>query len=604
MAGGKETPRQKMIGMMYLVLTALLALQIKDAVLEKFVLIENGLKESNVALSDYNNAVLADIQSDVVNQGNKTGDQAVAKAAQNIRNYTNGLISDIQQIKVEVGQVSSGSTDPEDVYQRSVLKKYEEQSNLMVNKGKADELKGKLDQYPQQVNAALSTLGKEVMSAGWARSLAIDANDIDFYKNNQEEKKKGYAEFNFYKAPLASVLAQLTFYENQLYSKEGEVLNYLADLVGSGVTASPDDVPDLGGLAPVAANESSSAEEEPAEQPDNTPSSTPSSTNNGGGTADNSITADDKLTGQFAGIDYAQATILSPNNTVTAGLDFEAQALLTLGNSALQPEIRLNGEAIDVVNGRGMIKIPARAASSEYDANDLAEKSFEIEIEAADGSGGTITRKTIHNYSVARPVIKVESKSVQVLYRDCANDVNINVPSLGPAYNPSFTLSAGSYKKGPTKGNIIISPAGNEVRLGVSSSGQFIDNVVFPVRSAPSPEMNVLPNGATYKPEEGLKGALNNLVLSFSVDADWKASFPDDASFLASKGTVLIQQGTQVVRTINISSPLTSIDMKPYRNLLTPGTNVIVKLEEVTRINFDNKQIKSPKFANATISIR
>jgi hypothetical protein len=36
MAGGKETPRQKMIGMMYLVLTALLALQIKDTVLEKF----------------------------------------------------------------------------------------------------------------------------------------------------------------------------------------------------------------------------------------------------------------------------------------------------------------------------------------------------------------------------------------------------------------------------------------------------------------------------------------------------------------------------------------------------------------------------------------
>ena len=36
MAGGKETPRQKMIGMMYLVLTALLALQVSNAVLEKF----------------------------------------------------------------------------------------------------------------------------------------------------------------------------------------------------------------------------------------------------------------------------------------------------------------------------------------------------------------------------------------------------------------------------------------------------------------------------------------------------------------------------------------------------------------------------------------
>lgn len=603
MAGGKETPRQKMIGMMYLVLTALLALQIKDAVLEKFVLIENGLEEANIAIYDYNEEILEEIKSDVVNQGNKTGDQAVAKAAEAVRGYTNAMIEYIKGIKTEIGQVSSGSTDKEEVYQRAVLKKYEEQSNIMVNQGRAEELKSKLDEFPEQVNAGIGLLGKGVMNEEWAESLAIDANDIDFYKNNQEEKKKDYAHFNFYKAPLASVLAQLTFYENQLYTKESEVLNFLARQIGSGVTVSPDDIPEqLGSLAPVAAAAVEEKEEEPTDPGTTPPANTPPSGANGG--SDTSISQDDILTRQFAGIDYAQATILSPNNTVTAGLEFEAEAILTLGNSALEPEIRLNGQPIDVVNGRGMIKIPARAAASEYDANDLASKSFEIEIEARDGSGGTITRKTVHNYSVARPVIKVESKAVQTLYRDCANDVNINVPSLGPAYNPSFTISAGSVTKGAKKGNVQISPEGNEVRLGVSSSGQFIDNVVFPVRSAPSPEMSVLPNGSEYKPEDGVKGALNNLVLSFTVDPDWKASFENDATFLASKGTILIQQGTQVVRTINITTPVTSIDMRQYRNILTPGTNVIVKLEEVTRINFENRQIKSPKFANATIAIR
>lgn len=43
MASGKETPRQKMIGMMYLVLTALLALQVSNAVLEKFAIINETL---------------------------------------------------------------------------------------------------------------------------------------------------------------------------------------------------------------------------------------------------------------------------------------------------------------------------------------------------------------------------------------------------------------------------------------------------------------------------------------------------------------------------------------------------------------------------------
>ncbi|MFN6075273.1 MAG: hypothetical protein ACK476_12565 [Fluviicola sp.] len=46
MAGGKETPRQKMIGMMYLVLTALLALNVSKQILDAFVAIEENSQNS------------------------------------------------------------------------------------------------------------------------------------------------------------------------------------------------------------------------------------------------------------------------------------------------------------------------------------------------------------------------------------------------------------------------------------------------------------------------------------------------------------------------------------------------------------------------------
>ena len=49
MAGGKETPRQKMIGMMYLVLTALLALNVSKQILDAFIAIE--LNISNGAIT-------------------------------------------------------------------------------------------------------------------------------------------------------------------------------------------------------------------------------------------------------------------------------------------------------------------------------------------------------------------------------------------------------------------------------------------------------------------------------------------------------------------------------------------------------------------------
>lgn len=52
MAGGKETPRQKMIGMMYLVLTALLAMNVSKDILKAFVTVNESLERTNKNFSD------------------------------------------------------------------------------------------------------------------------------------------------------------------------------------------------------------------------------------------------------------------------------------------------------------------------------------------------------------------------------------------------------------------------------------------------------------------------------------------------------------------------------------------------------------------------
>ena len=54
MAHGKETPRQKMIGMMYLVLMALLALNVSKDVLEAFVLVDEGLTKTTEKFAQKN----------------------------------------------------------------------------------------------------------------------------------------------------------------------------------------------------------------------------------------------------------------------------------------------------------------------------------------------------------------------------------------------------------------------------------------------------------------------------------------------------------------------------------------------------------------------
>ena len=50
MSGAKETPRQKMIGMMYLVYTALLAMNVSKDILDAFDTVNNGVQTTNITL--------------------------------------------------------------------------------------------------------------------------------------------------------------------------------------------------------------------------------------------------------------------------------------------------------------------------------------------------------------------------------------------------------------------------------------------------------------------------------------------------------------------------------------------------------------------------
>src|SRR5690606_36812980 len=105
MAGGKETPRQKMIGMMYLVLTALLALNVSSAVLEKFAIINETMLEFK-AETDKNNAVTL---QQIVAEAGKSQNARVVRAkenAQKVRELTQTTLANIAKLKLEMMKLS------------------------------------------------------------------------------------------------------------------------------------------------------------------------------------------------------------------------------------------------------------------------------------------------------------------------------------------------------------------------------------------------------------------------------------------------------------------------------------------------------------------
>ena len=108
MAGGKETPRQKMIGMMYLVLTALLALQVANSVLDRFDFIDEALKRQNVEKVSTNTRAVSAIQSAVEEKGNRKDDVAALDRAKEVRQLTADLMSYMEELRGTMEEITGG----------------------------------------------------------------------------------------------------------------------------------------------------------------------------------------------------------------------------------------------------------------------------------------------------------------------------------------------------------------------------------------------------------------------------------------------------------------------------------------------------------------
>ncbi|MFM1947631.1 MAG: hypothetical protein RL207_1914 [Bacteroidota bacterium] len=109
MAGGKETPRQKMIGMMYLVLTALLALNVSKQILDAFVAIEENIQRGSITQLERGNAaksaLIEEMSSTAKDESGKAKIEKIKKylgMIEKIDKEAGSLIKYIDDIKLEM----------------------------------------------------------------------------------------------------------------------------------------------------------------------------------------------------------------------------------------------------------------------------------------------------------------------------------------------------------------------------------------------------------------------------------------------------------------------------------------------------------------------
>ena len=144
MAGGKETPRQKMIGMMYLVLTALLALNVSKQILDAFIAIELNISNGAITQKENGDRIVTDMtlaqakpETDAVQKQNikiflgviKKIDKEAGKAIETIDNIKMELLTALNE-ETEEGKKDGDGDDAKIL----VIKKYDKSDILTPGK--------------------------------------------------------------------------------------------------------------------------------------------------------------------------------------------------------------------------------------------------------------------------------------------------------------------------------------------------------------------------------------------------------------------------------------------------------------------------------------
>jgi gliding motility-associated protein GldM len=217
MAGGKETPRQKMIGMMYLVLTALLALNVSKTILDAFVAIEENTQKSNSMQVDRGSEFITDV-SDEMNATDKSEHaekrkklQKILKQMQEVDRISAALIQEIDQVKLEVLKESGEDVsqikpdDQETIIWEKGAKCRPTRMNLMAVEAKdqydipmhilvGDDIKnpvGKGKKIWDDYNAFRSKLIRTIGTyRDGNKSYSIQPKAINHFKNNKDLKKQ------------------------------------------------------------------------------------------------------------------------------------------------------------------------------------------------------------------------------------------------------------------------------------------------------------------------------------------------------------------------------------------------------------------------------
>ncbi|CAH2559700.1 gliding motility protein GldM [Cardinium endosymbiont of Oedothorax gibbosus] len=507
----KLSSRQKMIGVMYLVLTAMLALQVSSSVLDKFMVLSHSIDTSRKLQFSQNERAIQSLKNMGKDMGNRREDIKILTQVLAMHQDTVALVDYIDGLKKQLID-AEGGIDRLTKLPKG-LKSDTAVARFMINKGEGGILKTKLNGYIAQ----LSNLVHKPYTP-----IAFDAKNHDFFSHDPNQAKKDFVTLNFDHTPLGAALATLSQFASEVVTTEADAINTLGNIIGS---------------------------------------------------------SDVKF-------DTLKLLANTKSYIVTAGSKYEADLILAASSSAVTPEMFIDGQPIRVQDGVG--KVSFTTSPGSYDSHGFAKKTFKaaIKLRLPGGKESIITEDI--PYQVAKPVIQVKAAAVQSLYRNCGNELDIQVPSLGAAYNPRFKVEGGIIIPGPKKGVVTVMPKANEVKLKVYNEDNLIDTVSFIVQNIPTPQISITTKNKPIDMKLGIPAPGPRVVEAKVIPNKYFQDFlPKDARYQVVEWVITLARGSRPVHTLKVNQSIA--DLHSIASLAKPGDRLVVEIKKIERKNFKNE---------------
>ncbi|MDX1906910.1 MAG: GldM family protein [Bacteroidia bacterium] len=556
MASGKQSPRQKMINMMYLVLIAMLAMNVSAEILNAFENIRKKLNTSaNTALTgskSFISSMKEEIDNEVKNE-NKTTNLLLKDTLDDIQTETSKIIALLDRhstvLRDSISGVEDGTgelkkkDDTEHNLQYWMGRGAEQEANGGRGAGEAYRLHQTLDKYSKFLFDIYQSQIKDP-----AAKSALKVEDwyvaLDPDKSQTHGKEAKTWEQYVFEGPLIANMAQLESIKLDVYEKEKELLNQLNERLGV-ATFKVDKV---------------------------------------------------------IGVNAPMATI------VPAGLQFQTRLFVSMSSAQIRPTYTSGSGSIKMEDdGSAILTV---GASGGVIGADKAEgkQRYSATISVPKATGGNEVIPVEGEFTVRRPEIVVTSAAIQILYASCGNDVNIDVPALGDLYDPVFAVSSGQVIKSSTnKKRVRLVPTGKECIVTVSSNtnGQTlkIGDVKYKVIQPPKPGVNMAVNGKPYN-GSAMVPKSSRVQVRIEPDADFASGLPEDANYGITSIEVLAQLSlgppTPINRINSAGQDATkaiAVALGSRISEARAGTKVYVKLNDIYRVNFKKERIVDPRFS-------